>query len=464
MNSFAVLIANVNYDHQSALDCCANDIKAIEELLVATEKYESVNVIEDANSTRLKEELRVLFDEQKDIDEVFFYFSGHGFANDDDFYFCATDFRSDRPNQTGLSTSDLHVMLRALNAKLVVKVIDACASGKRLIKSDLNIFNSNAKGLNNLIQMAACMDTQVALGGPKLSPFTDAFRNATLQKESGPIYYTDIRNYLRDEYIYSPSQIPYFIGQETGREKFVEDAKILGSIRNSVLGNSLSEETESETDTDDGAKPDIATKLKQIEESFADKEIADQFIDKVVTSVFQRVEREDSFKPFFEVETSSSSGYEDTADESFIVRTLSKVDRLDQLVSAGSNTYTKQSNPLLSPLFDPPKRVTEYYVVLNCTLTTAQLTVKLTPNFKSLSRIFLTLTFVPSLPKCYLFLSVTTQARQGWEDEFDTYSDDKQRKWFQADWSDDPSWIVEQVLELLKECSEKNISNIESNL
>ena len=103
-------------------------------------------------------------------------------------------------------------------------------------------------------------------------------------------------------------------------------------------------------------------------------------------------------------------------------------------------------------------------MVLNCTLTTAQLTVKLTPNFKSLSRIFLTLTFVPSLPKCYLFLSVTTQARQGWEDEFDTYSDDKQRKWFQADWSDDPSWIVEQVLELLKECSEKNISNIESNL
>lgn len=94
-------------------------------------------------------------------------------------------------------------MLRALNAKLVVKVIDACSSGNRLIKSDTNIFSSNAKGINNLIQIAACMDSQVALGGPSLSPFTEAFRNATLQNESGPVYYTDIRNYLRDEYIRS---------------------------------------------------------------------------------------------------------------------------------------------------------------------------------------------------------------------------------------------------------------------
>lgn len=432
--------------------------------MVATDKYNPVKVIENASSTRLKEELRILFEEQGDVDEVFFYFSGHGFSNDDDFYFCATDFRSDRPNQTGLSTSDLHVMLRALNAKLVVKVIDACSSGNRLIKSDTNIFSSNAKGINNLIQIAACMDSQVALGGPSLSPFTEAFRNATLQNESGPVYYTDIRNYLRDEYISSTSQVPYFIGQETGREKFVEDANVLKAVRDSIFGSTVSELDASESNSDENEQPNVATKLKQLEESFADREIADQFIDKVVTSLFQQVEPDDSFKPFFEVETASSSGYDETSDEPFIVGTLSKLDRQDELVSAGSNTMTKRKNPLISNIFDPPERVTEYYVVLNCALTTAQVTVKLTPNFKSLSRVFLTLSFVPSLPKCFLFLSVTTQARQGWDDEFDKYSGDKQRKWFQADWSDDPSWIVEQVFEMLNECAKKNISQVEANL
>ena len=85
----------------------------------------NVAILIGNSDPQLKDRIRHAFDNHKPIAEVFLYFTGHGFSHETEFFFCATNFDSKRPNETGLSNSELHVLLRSLDADLVVKVIDA---------------------------------------------------------------------------------------------------------------------------------------------------------------------------------------------------------------------------------------------------------------------------------------------------------------------------------------------------
>lgn len=86
--------------------------------------------------------------------------------------------------------------------------MDACYSGTLMIKSEFNWLMQQPKDFRNIIQFAACTSTQESLTGHPLSLFTEQFRAAALSKSDGPVYYTDIVNYLRDEFLDNDSQIP----------------------------------------------------------------------------------------------------------------------------------------------------------------------------------------------------------------------------------------------------------------
>ena len=136
--------------------------------------------------------------------ELFVYFTGHGFQHERDFYLCASDFDAKRPNATGLSTDELHALLRLAKADLVVKVIDACNSGILLVKDEATFQSHEKQGFKNLIQISSCRENQYSLTGESLSVFTEQFRGAALRKHEGTVYYTDIVNSLSR---YSPDDI-----------------------------------------------------------------------------------------------------------------------------------------------------------------------------------------------------------------------------------------------------------------
>lgn len=188
MANLAILIGNSEYRNLQTLQCCHDDVRAMRELLEATDKYESINLIENADADSLKQQLRNIVDEVSSLDELFFYFTGHGYAHENEFFHCAMNFDSAVPNQTGLSTTELHTILRPANAALVVKVIDACSSGMRLIKSDDSLFRIPKDGFQGIIQIASCLDSQNSLTGEPLSIFTEKFREAVLRKLDGPVF------------------------------------------------------------------------------------------------------------------------------------------------------------------------------------------------------------------------------------------------------------------------------------
>jgi hypothetical protein len=225
MNNVAILIGNTDYKppfHQ--LHCCADDLKAIAQLIGSTQKFEAIETILNKSASELKETLRAVIDNNSPINEIFFYYTGHGFQGDGEFYICPTDFSKDHPNETGLSTAETHMLLRSSEARIVVKVLDACFSGALLIKNDGSFLPIPKDGLSNIIQIASCLDSQTSLTGNPLSIFTQKFIEATLRKQDGIIYYSDITNNLRDEFLGNNSQTPHFISQGTGREQFVDDA------------------------------------------------------------------------------------------------------------------------------------------------------------------------------------------------------------------------------------------------
>ena len=77
--------------------------------------------------------------QKQDVDEVFFYYTGHGTRNSDDFLFLFSDFNSSKPEQTSLRNSELDSMLKSLQPELTVKVVDACQAGTEYIKSDQDL-------------------------------------------------------------------------------------------------------------------------------------------------------------------------------------------------------------------------------------------------------------------------------------------------------------------------------------
>jgi hypothetical protein len=66
------------------------------ELLDGTEKYETIKTIESASANDLKAKIRAAVNNAKLPAELFFYYTGHGYSYEEEFFYCATNFDSNR--------------------------------------------------------------------------------------------------------------------------------------------------------------------------------------------------------------------------------------------------------------------------------------------------------------------------------------------------------------------------------
>ena len=65
------------------------------------------------------------YNEQDSIEDFFFYFTGHGQCDEDEFYYLLSDFSFSELKQTSLENSELDNWIRNLNPKTTIKVVDA---------------------------------------------------------------------------------------------------------------------------------------------------------------------------------------------------------------------------------------------------------------------------------------------------------------------------------------------------
>lgn len=454
MANIAILIGNSEYETLSALPCCEADVLAIKELVETTEKFESIEVISNNTSSQLKDRIRSAFDNHRPIGEVFLFYTGHGFLYETEFFFCATNFDTKRPNETGLSNSDLHDLLRSLDAELVVKVIDACNSGTLLVKSNHSLFPVSKQGFRNLIQIASCLDSQDALTGNPLSVFTDKFRTAALRKLEGIVYYTDIIDTLRDEFLDSDSQTPHFVSQGTGRERFVENAKKLDALRAKLL--SPVTDTGGAPSTTSGNQPSRSPLdiLARAEGRLAKKEMAQEFISRLFGKLEHEASPEGSFGELFSSELIVHSDFMEPTARDFIVRVLSGEKRPDNFVTA-STSFGIEDGPFglgafAAAMLSPAEARKHYLLRLNCTLDKVQLKITLSPKFATLKQFVLVVSCAPSLEHCYVMEVLTQHALVDWG-VFDSDGVEVVRRWYKMNWTDSCDGLVSKICGKLKE-------------
>lgn len=474
MKNIAILVGISRYSHQSDLACCHTDVEAVASLLKHTEKFDVIAPLYDVTSESLKNELRSRLEVGAGpIGEILFYFSGHGYAVEEEFYFCTSDFDSKRPNQTGLSNSELRALVRAVDPQLVVNIIDACNSGTRLIKRGEVFLPSEKGGLNNLIQIASCLDSQSSLAGEPLSEFTEAFCEAATSKLEGPVYYTDIIGALRDRYLDDDNHTPLFTLQAPGREIFVDDGAKLISFKAAFETDWKTKSQEVPTAlpviASRDAPPTLLEMLTQAEAASITPDRLKHLVDAVFDGLSQRMSSLE-WSDLFDLETVESRNFTETNSYSFITRVLSKETRKDEFVTAEIKREKRKRSPyglasslLFTGFYDDADWVENFDLTLNISMERAQVRFTLKPKFLMLQKFSAVISCAPSLDQCYVFAVMTRHPRTDW-DGFAEEGTEIVRRWFKAPWDRSPTWIVDDVSERIETAVRTYVESLGSSL
>lgn len=228
--NIAILIGISDYEKQPKLPACRADLDAMDSLLKSTAKYDNVHVFDDSLvSTELKDAIAQVIDElvesETDVEEVFFYYTGHGLFDGEEFYYPLKDFDRNKLSQTSLSNSDVDRWLKSLAPELAVKVIDACESGIQYIKAtdgvDLEKYVQETKsGFRKCVFMFSSQHNQSSFQDDQQSFFTRYFLEAVKTHDGDRIRYGYIIDYITDKFEGNPRQKPYFVQQGTNTELF----------------------------------------------------------------------------------------------------------------------------------------------------------------------------------------------------------------------------------------------------
>ena len=225
--NIAIIIGVSNYlDAKNNLPGCNTDAEAMNQILKKTDKFENILHINDSQpSAKTKELLTnfILDNRSKPINELFFYYSGHGEFSKDEFYYILSDFDPKKKNQTSLQNSEIDDLIRTLSPELVIKVIDACQSGMTYIKETnfLNkYFTESKKGFNKCYFLNSSLNNQSSFQDKNISFFTFSFIKALKEHDTNEIRYKDIIDVISDEFSSNQEQTPFFVIQADLTERF----------------------------------------------------------------------------------------------------------------------------------------------------------------------------------------------------------------------------------------------------
>jgi hypothetical protein len=461
VTSTAILIGNATYEHEQPLPCCREDVDAMKALLEATGRFDHICASVDLSADEMRNAVRTALPSDDGVGEVFFYFSGHGTHIRGELYLCGTTFDGHRPNETGFPHTELMDLFRAANPEVLVTVIDACYSGALLVKGDHSLAPVTKDGLRNVLQFSSSMDDQMSLGGERLSAFTRAFLEASIRKTEGVVYYTDITNTLRDDFIGNDDQTPFFVNQGTGREILVEDASKLGDFRQALLTRWRPDNVDGE-ESDEGdegeraivvATPRTPLELLAVaEKRMGDPESVRSLIDDLFDGVVQKF-NESEFADLFETTTVEHSDFAEPIIEDFMIRVLAREPRPDRMVLAEIKRKRKKPSAFeratMGFLHTFDQEWTEHYnLELNCSLSRAQLKLTLTPKYTALQQLQLVLSCAPSLEECYIFELVTQHPRTDWQ-AFDDDGREIVRRWYKMKWGASLDFLTGKICDAL---------------
>ncbi len=246
----AILVGVEEYDNLPNLPACKFDIELMEKIIKATKKYVDILCIKKKIVGAEVKQILVDFLRSKkgeDIEEVFFYYTGHGHFFEGKFYYLLSDFAEPSIRQTSLDNTDIDNLIRNHSPSLTIKVIDACQSGLAYIKHSSSIkkyLADSKKDLKNCYFLFSSRLEQYSYQDDNLSYFTKSFAKAIRDIKAERIRYVDIIDYIADDFKAQSRQTPYFVTQGEHTEIFCTRNEEIRKILSGLNGNGDSENQE----------------------------------------------------------------------------------------------------------------------------------------------------------------------------------------------------------------------------
>jgi Caspase domain len=218
----AILIGVSEYESLNNLAACLNDVILMDMLITNTQKYDDKLVIkENTNSYIVKEEINNFIRKYKDknIEELFFYFSGHGAFENNEFYYVLSDYNKASLNSTTIKNTDIDLYIKSLNPNLAVKVVDACQSGVKYVKQTKDfvirkVMDETKNSFNDCFFMFSSNLDQSSFANDNISFFTESFIKSVLATQRNTLRYTSISDFISDDFSKrNTEQNPFFIIQ-----------------------------------------------------------------------------------------------------------------------------------------------------------------------------------------------------------------------------------------------------------
>ncbi|WP_349746321.1 caspase family protein [Pseudomonas frederiksbergensis] len=241
--NLAIVVGVSQYDNYTALKACENEAGVMYEILTKLNKFDDVCFISGSpKAHEAKQKITEFVNKHKSsvVDELVFYFTGHGGRFDDDFFYIFSDFHDKKKETTGLRNSELDGLIRNLSPGLTVKIVDACYSGTTYVKSDSEIqpiLEKSAKDsqLNKLYFLHSSSSEEESLATESFSLFSRSLFKSLAQNE-GLIRHRDIMAYVADDMDANGFPKPTFIVQADNTEFFGDVNAELIQYINGALG------------------------------------------------------------------------------------------------------------------------------------------------------------------------------------------------------------------------------------
>lgn len=255
MNLAIILSVSEYTDSINNLPGCKKDADCINNIITKTSKFDEILFINDKlSSGKVKEKLTTFISEHKNkrIDELFFYYTGHGEFKNNEFYYLLSDYNQIKKNQTSLQNEEVDSLFRTLNPDIVVKVIDACQSGKAYIKEAGAItkyFQKTINRFNRCYFLNSSLKDQSSFQTEVISDFTLSFINSIKEHDTNEIRYKDIIDFISDVFEKNTLQTPFFVVQADYTEKFCVINKTLKEYLNNLDTTFFDETEEKEVET-----------------------------------------------------------------------------------------------------------------------------------------------------------------------------------------------------------------------
>lgn len=464
--NLAIVIGVSHYQHCPSLSACDHDTNLVLELLKRIGRIDDFCVLNNSPSARdAKNEISNFIKKHKDaetIDELIFYYSGHGDRDENDFYFLFSDYQKTRQESTILRNTELDDFIRNFSPRLTVKIVDACYSGELYVKSDGSllepIFHKSAeeRNLKNLYFFFSSGPAQVSYASPEISLFTYCFLS-TVADSSGEIRYRDIMAGIADRMKNKASQEPLFIAQATMTENFCDvNGELATWLKAKLPQNALpnASMTVENPDEQNSENYTLLEMIKKKEGEYCSQEEGLQNISRFFLNMKKKL-KEHRLNQIFELEINDISNSDEIVnskaigkwlsekhDEEFAQPTYESVryeTKEYKEIPPKPRNYSTQLrlmsiNTILGQQFESPEYVLENVIKYRNEINGFRYTIPtdlcglvclFKPNFVAVSQYCFTLSYVFSSKMLTLFYSIEKLNQINWEQ----YTKPQCKKW-----------------------------------